>query len=567
MLRLVRAPVERGAEAGRGRGAAVAVVAAGACLAVAYAAVIVASPPERYLQFLSNYVYQVAPVGALLLSILPVVRSRGLERLGWVALAGLLAAWTAGDLMYTYYNLRFGEDPPFPGLTDVFYYAGYLAFLAGVAILAFPRERVRDTRWLIDAAIIMAAAGSTSWTFILEPIVRDSGYSPRDAAVAMGYPVADFALVALTVVALYAGGGRMPRRTLLLMSSAIVLGVTDSAYTYLVSTVGYDSTANPTDVGYILSYALMAGCFVLPAEEVAGQRVARQSLVGLLAPYVVGLAIVAATLARIATSGAEPVLVFGSAVVVGLVMVRQFMTLAENMRLYRELGHASEARRSLLDMVVRAQEEERHRLTLELHDGPVQALSFLATRIGAARKFAARGDTARAEKILGEVEGALSHEVQELRELMMNLRPPSLEERGLVEAVRDLGVGLARDAGVRVEVRGVITQRPSASSESMLYRVLQEALTNVRKHASATNVVVGFEEDGGTLCAWVQDNGTGFDVNAPTESTEPGHYGLLGIRERIDMLGGTCDWESSPEKGTLLRVRVPVTVRATREAA
>ncbi|MBI5289112.1 MAG: sensor histidine kinase, partial [Chloroflexi bacterium] len=563
----VRVPAAGGREANRGRGAAVAVVAAGVAMAVVYAAVIVAEPPERYLEFLSYYVYQVAPIATLLLSFVPVMRTRGLERAGWVALTGLLATWAAADLTYTYYNVRFDADPPFPGFTDVLYYAGYIGFLAGIGILAFPRSRMRDTRWLIDAAIIMAAAGSISWTFILAPIVGDSGYSARDAAVAMGYPVFDLGLVGLTVVALYAGGGRIPQRTLLLMLSAVVLGVTDSVYTYLVSTVGYDSTANPTDVGYILSYGLMAGCFVLPAEDITEQRVRRQSMAGLVAPYVVGLAIVLTTVTRIATHGAEAVLLFGTAVVVGLVVVRQFMTLAENMRLYRELGHASEARRSLLDMVVRAQEEERHRLTLELHDGPVQALSFLATRIGAARKFAGRGDTARAEKILGEVEATLSHEVQGLRELMMNLRPPSLEERGLVEAVRDLGVGLMRDAGVRVEVRGVITQRPPASTESMLYRVLQEALTNVRKHASAAKVVVGFEEDRGELCAWVQDNGTGFDVRAATEDTEPGHFGLLGIRERIDMLGGASEWESSPENGTLLRVRVPVTAEATREAA
>jgi signal transduction histidine kinase len=539
----------------------------GLAFAAAYGAAIVARPPDRYLEFLSYYVYQAAPVATLALAFLPVLRTRGVERAGWIALAVLLATWTAGDMMYTYYNLRFGEDPPFPGLTDVLYYAGYLAFLAGLAVLAFPRERVRDTRWLVDAAIIMAAVGSVSWTFILEPIVQDSGYSPRDAAIAMGYPVFDFALVALAVVAMYAGGGRVARRTLLLMLSAVTLGISDSVYTYMVSTVGYDSTANPTDPGYILAYVFLAACFVLPPEREEHATVTHQSLTGLLLPYAVAAAMLVITVAQSVREYIEEVLLFGSATVVALVIARQFMTLAENLRLYRELGQASEARRSLLDKVVRAQEDERHRLTLELHDGPVQALSFLATRIGAARKFAARGEGERAGKILGEVESALSHEVQGLRELMTELRPPSLEERGLVEAIRDFAQVLLRDAGVRLRVEGAIPQRPPAATESMLYRVAQEALTNVRKHAGAGACDVTFTASPGQLDLEVRDDGKGFDVRAVTEGSELGHYGMLGITERTEMLGGSCAWDSAPGAGTAFRVSVPLADGALREAA
>lgn len=542
------------------------VLALGFAFAGAYSAVIIAAPPERYLEFLSYYAYQVAPLATLALSLIPILRTRGLQQAGWIALSVLLATWTAGDLMYTYYNLRLGEDPPFPGLADVFYYTGYVAFLAGLAIIAFPRARIRDTRWLLDAAIVMVAAGSVSWTFILEPIVRDSGYSPRDAAVAMGYPVLDFALVMLAVFAMYAAGGRIAPRTLLLMLSAVTLAVADSVYTYMVSTVGYDSTANPTDPAYILAYVFMAACFVLPAGE--GHEVARplrQSLAGLLLPYAVAGVMGAFTIVQTVREGTQEVLLSAAALVVALVVARQFMTLAENLRLYRELGQASDARRSLLDKVVRAQEDERHRLTFELHDGPVQALSFLATRIGAARKFASRGETERAERILGEVETTLSHEVQGLRQLMTDLRPPSLEERGLVEAVRDLGQGMLREAGVRLTVSGSIAQRPSASTESMLYRVAQEALTNIRKHAAAATAHVTFDDAHGDLTLEVTDDGKGFDPKEVAEASELGHYGMLGITERVDMLGGTCAWRSSPGAGTTLRVSVPDL--ATREAA
>ena len=419
----------------------------------------------------------------------------------------------------------------------------------------------------------MVAAGTVSWIFILQPIVRESGYSPRDAAVAMGYPVFDFALVALAVVAMYAGGGRIAPRTLLLMLSAVTLGIADSVYTYMVSTVGYDSTANPTDVGYILAYVFMAACFVLPPEREQAAAGERQSFAGLMLPYAVAAAMLAATGIQTAREGTQEVLLTGAAAVVALVIARQFMTLAENLRLYRELGQASEARRSLLDKVVRAQEDERHRLTLELHDGPVQALSFLATRIGAARKFTARGETERADKILGEVETTLSHEVQGLRELMTELRPPSLEERGLVEAVRDFGQARLRDGGTSLRVTGTIAQRPPASTESMLYRVAQEALTNIRKHAAASNAEVTITASPAQLDLEVRDDGKGFDVEVAAEGSELGHYGMLGIKERVEMLGGSCDWESVPGAGSVLRVRVPLAAEpaiidaATREAA
>jgi|CXWL01.1.fsa_nt_gi signal transduction histidine kinase len=532
------------------------VLGLGLGFAALYGVVIVIAPPEPYLEFLSYYLYQLAPIAALVLSFIPLRRTVGLERLGWLALTILLATWTVGDLTYSYYNLRLDTEPPFPGVTDVFYYVGYVAFLAALGILAFPRKLARDSRWVLDAAVVLVAGASLSWAFVLEPIVNDSGYSPRDAAVALGYPAFDFALATVALLALYASGGRASARTVLIMLSAITLGLADSVYTYVVTTVGYDSTAHPTDVAYIAAYVLLAACFVLPPERAAEEAPRRQSLLGLLPPYVVAGALASTTSIRALDGGVEPSLLMGSLAVVVLVVVRQFLTLNENLSLYRALERESAARRSLLDVVVRSQEEERHRLAFDLHDGPVQALSFLANRIAAARKFAERADAVRVEKILREVEQALSTEVQELRIRMMELRPPALEERGLVEAIRDLAVTTTQESGLKVAVSGTITRRPPAAIESMLYRVTQEAITNVRKHAQASQATVDLTELDGELRLAVEDDGIGFDPPDLSQLAAAGHFGLLGIVERVQMMEGSCSWSRRSEGGSRLEVVV-----------
>ncbi len=533
------------------------VLVLGIGFALVYAIVIALAPRESYQKFLSYYAYQLVPIGTLALSLLPLRRSRGSERIGWLALTMLLASWTVGDLTYSYYNLRLDTDPPFPGVADAFYYLGYMAFLAALGLLTFPRKLVQDSRWVIDAAVVLVAGASLSWAFVVGPIVSDSGYSPRDAAVALGYPVFDFALVTVALLGLYASGGKASVRTVLIILSALALGVSDSIYAYMVTTVGYDSTANPTDVGYILSYVLLAACFVLPPSRATAAAPKHQSLLGLLAPYIVATGLAGMVAVRAINGELEPSLLVGGLAVVALVVGRQGLTLRENLSLYQQLERESAARRSLLDVVVRTQEDERRRLAFDLHDGPLQALSFLANRIAAARKFTQRAETERAEKILREVEQALSVEVQELRVRMMELRPPALEERGLVEAIRDLAVSTSREGGLEVDISGTISRRPSEAIESMLYRVTQEAITNIRKHAKATHATVDLRESDGVLRLVVDDNGVGFEAPDLSQLAASGHFGMLGIVERVQMLDGTCAWRGGADGGACLEVKVP----------
>ncbi len=535
-----------------------ALAAGGLALIAFYSAGLVVRPSDAYLRFQSDWLYHVAPITALLLSVIPIARSSGRERLGWISLAFVLLTWDLGDWTYTYYDVRYASEPPFPGLGDLLYYSGYVGFIAAIALLVFPRKRVADRRWMLDAVMVMIVAGASSWVYLLQPILDTGGYSPRHAAIAMGYPLLDFVVLATLVFALYASGGRLQLRSVMLMASAALLVVADGGYTYLISTVGYENIGNPLDPLWIALYVLMGICFVLPREKPYDAAPQRQSLVGVLLPYLFATPLVALAIAN-ELAGTRSNILAVSAVAVGILIVaRQFMTLRENLVLFSELERESAARRALLNRVVTAQEEERHRIALDLHDGPLQSLSFLATRLSSAKKFLQRGEAERSMTILSDVETAIAKEVQGVRELMMNMRPPSLDERGLDSALRDLAADVGRQSGMRIDVSGSVGQRADNATESIIYRLVQEALTNVRKHAraSAVQLTLGVESDHVVLR--VCDDGCGFEIKSTPELAAAGQYGLLGMIERAELLRGQCVWRRREPGGTEFVARIPV---------
>ncbi|MEX2246874.1 MAG: sensor histidine kinase [Dehalococcoidia bacterium] len=515
-------------------------------------------PSDAYIRFQSDWIYHIAPVGALLLSMIPIFRSTGRERLGWLSLAFVLLTWDLGDWTYTYYDARYATEPPFPGVTDVLYYAGYAGFVAGIVLLVYPRGRVTDRRWIIDACIVMVVAGALSWVYLIAPIIESGGYTPGDAAISLGYPLLDLVVLAILVFAVYASGWRLQRRAVLLIGSAVLLVVADGIYTYLFSTVGYETVGNPLDPLWLGSYLLMGVCFVLPREQPFEAAPQRQSFLGILLPYTVATPMFGLAIANETLGARSDVLAMAALVTAVLIGARQFLTLNENLTLFRQFERESDARRALLDRVVTAQEDERHRVALDLHDGPVQALSLLATRLGSAKKFLQRGEAERATGILNDVEASVTKEVQGIRELMMDLRPPALEERGLDSALRDLATETARQSGLRIEVLGTPGLRVDRAMESIIYRLGQEALTNVRKHANASAVQLALGVESDVLVLRVSDDGRGFEVKATSALAAAGQYGLLGMIERAELLGGGCEWTPRQPSGTDFVARVPM---------
>lgn len=227
----------------------------------------------------------------------------------------------------------------------------------------------------------------------------------------------------------------------------------------------------------------------------------------------------------------------------------------ENARLYEELRSKELASQRLLDKLFGAYEEERARIARELHDGPGQSLTALLMQLGNLDELLPE-DAIAAKQHVGEVETLTSGIVEEIRRLMKDLRPVLLDELGLIPAIRSYAeTHLApSDVEVCVQVDGVRRPLPPAV-EIALFRVVQEALTNVAKHAAATRVMVRLCFGDDAVAVTIRDDGRGFD---PVQSRRNWNaFGLLGLEERIALLGGSLRIESQPGRGTELALQIP----------
>ena len=228
------------------------------------------------------------------------------------------------------------------------------------------------------------------------------------------------------------------------------------------------------------------------------------------------------------------------------------MELAE---MARKVQAAQEGLHDYIGAITAAQEEERTRLARELHDETIQAVIALKQRVQLANKSV---KTESGRQALKELEHLAENTVENLRRLTRALRPIYLEDLGLVTALGMLARETSQINSLRVDFQVFGGERRlSREAELALYRIAQEALNNVTHHAKADHATleITFDKE---IKLEVTDNGTGFTVpKSPTEFAPKGHFGLLGMRERADLIGGRLDVQSEAGKGTRLSVRLP----------
>ena len=208
--------------------------------------------------------------------------------------------------------------------------------------------------------------------------------------------------------------------------------------------------------------------------------------------------------------------------------------------------------RDTVRRVVEAQENERARLARELHDETGQALTSILLGL---RSLDDRVDTDEGRAAVAELRELVVATLQDVRRLAVELRPAALDDFGLVPAIERLGDLSGEQGGVSIDVRSDLgDRRLPAEAETVLYRITQEAMTNVLKHADAKLVRVHLSrsERGATLV--VQDDGKGFDPDRVSDDS----VGLIGMRERIALLGGRLTIESTEGAGTMLTAEVPI---------
>ncbi len=208
--------------------------------------------------------------------------------------------------------------------------------------------------------------------------------------------------------------------------------------------------------------------------------------------------------------------------------------------------------RDSLRRVVAAQELERRRLSRELHDETAQTLTSVLLGL---QSIAEASDVERAIAEAERLRELVTQALQDVRRLAVELRPKALDDFGLLPALKRLGAGFSEQTGIRFEVESLLGQdRLPSEIETALYRIVQESLTNVVKHAHASSVSVLVTRKSGSVIAVIEDDGRGFDAGAGRDEG----LGLVGMEERVALLDGRLRIESSEGEGTTIVAEVPL---------
>jgi signal transduction histidine kinase len=243
-----------------------------------------------------------------------------------------------------------------------------------------------------------------------------------------------------------------------------------------------------------------------------------------------------------------------------LVQERTAKLVESNEQLRREMSErerADEAREALRRQLIHAQEEERRRIARELHDQMGQNLTTLHLSLKSLHDAA----PTKLQDAVRPLQDLAAQTARDLHRVALELRPSSLDDLGLVKAVRNLAATWSALCGIEVDVESSQYAPAGISTEieTALYRIIQEALTNVAKHSGAKSVGIVLHRAADHVQTIIEDDGCGFDTTKPRPADDySGGLGVSGIRERLSVLGGSLNIESALRQGTTLIARIPV---------
>jgi signal transduction histidine kinase len=489
-------------------------------------------------------------------------RYRPASRGPWYLVAGALAAIGTGDALLL--------ASPVRDLADLCFLATYVALTVALLRLVRARSRGRDLPALLDALVVSIGLGVVSWQFLMVPYARDPSLSLDQKLTSIVLPLADVVVLAV-LVRLWSGGGQRPAAYRLLGLAVVSLLAADTALGVVsletATDAGYAAPGSVIDAAYIM-FLLCCGAAALhpsmavvaAASPPVAPRRPRWRLV-----LLGGAAILAPAVQMLEWMRGRPIEV---PVVAAGSIVMFLLIVARTHGLTRDLTVQDERRR-LLGRVLQAAEDERTRIAHDLHDGPVQQLAVLNYDVYRARKRISEllgrvvgnglmEDLQQADAVLEGVEKGLGEETRVLRHLMSALRPPVLDNRGLAEALNEHAQRFEQEHGVAVDIGLGLEDRLSPELETILYRIMQESLNNVAKHARAGRVQVTVDQvDDATVRMRVRDDGVGFDASNRDQLLREGHFGLAGMRERASLVGGSLEVGSIPGHGTTVEARLP----------
>lgn len=238
----------------------------------------------------------------------------------------------------------------------------------------------------------------------------------------------------------------------------------------------------------------------------------------------------------------------------------QIAVAVENARLYAQVHARGELRGHLLDRIMSAHELERKSIVDDIHDDSLQALVSSMYKIDLCLRLSETQNHQRELEELRNVRANLAANVDRLRALIFEIRPSTLDYLGLLPTLDDYLARLEETTGIRPTFRSELGARLDSGLETLIYRLLQELLSNVRKHSRATSVVIELKRVPEGVRVLVEDNGVGFNPEAVIGRAVPSQgIGLIAVRERVQVAGGSCRIESRPGAGTRIVIVLPMT--------
>ncbi len=209
--------------------------------------------------------------------------------------------------------------------------------------------------------------------------------------------------------------------------------------------------------------------------------------------------------------------------------------------------------------VIRAQEEERRRVAREIHDGPAQSMANVVLRVEICEKLLDRKpEEVRQE--LADLKSLVKESLRDVRQIIFDLRPMVLDDLGLFPALKRYFAELEESSGLIIDYQpeAVREERLSSTLEIAIFRIIQEAINNVLKHSGARMVTVRLEQVQKQINVRVKDDGCGFNLEEIMDSNLSDNYGLIGMRERVQLMEGAFKIKTAPGQGTDILVRIPL---------
>jgi len=226
-------------------------------------------------------------------------------------------------------------------------------------------------------------------------------------------------------------------------------------------------------------------------------------------------------------------------------------------RLFNEARAMQESLRDLSNRILHTQEEERKRISRELHDEIGQSLTAINVALATLKNHAVWRNGNGGEKF-ADIQGMLQVTMETVHRFARDLRPAMLDELGLLPALRSYLKGFACLTGLRVCFRGnPISEKLGDDQKTVIFRIAQESLTNVNKHARASQVELAIRKFKDGICMEVKDDGRSFDVDRMNSAKSKGRLGLLGMQERARLVNGQVTIKPQPGKGTTVQVVIP----------